>query len=555
MTDVLIVCVREDEVQAKALADLFEREGMSVGGAPADEGSLKSSGAVVIIWSQASIRSRPFLDAAQRTVNAGKAVVACLIDAPPASSLNQSPCFDLKAWNGSADDPMVDPLYFAVDRMVNLARGVRPEAPRQPAYEPPPAAQAAPPPYARMRTTSAQPRYEPPPPRYEPPGFPQPAAQPSPRRAAAPPTPANDGADPVSAEALRWKAIRHSRDPAAFLHYLAEYGPDGAFSELAELRLKQLQDSTATPLKAAARAVAQDQQVQRRGAPAPEPTPLPAARREPPPAAAYRAAEPAPERDYRDYAPPRARRGASGGAGRVLLLVLILGGGALAGGWYLANGVRMNSAPETSIADAQPAQPVPEEETVATADPIDAPASPGGAIGGPVDESPDLTARSDVRPAPPAQRAEARQTESARAQAPRFEPLGGGSAPATALMPQPIAPAPTQLAAVEPSAIRPQVIVAPGQVVWVTRASAAQFGEAYPQGARRSNLAGRVQLQCVVQSDLRASCSILSETPQGYGFGDAALRVARSYRARPTLDDGASAIGARANLNITFRPQ
>ena len=64
MADVLIVCVREDEPQAKALADMFEAAGFSIGGAPNSDGALRSSGAGVVVWSQASIRSRPFLDAA-----------------------------------------------------------------------------------------------------------------------------------------------------------------------------------------------------------------------------------------------------------------------------------------------------------------------------------------------------------------------------------------------------------------------------------------------------------------------------------------------------------
>ena len=80
MANVIIVCVREDEPQAKALADMFEAAGFSIGGAPSSDGALRSSGAGVVVWSQASIRSRPFLDAAQRVINANKAVVASLID-------------------------------------------------------------------------------------------------------------------------------------------------------------------------------------------------------------------------------------------------------------------------------------------------------------------------------------------------------------------------------------------------------------------------------------------------------------------------------------------
>src|SRR5215470_3038440 len=105
MADVLIVCVREDEPQAKALAEMFEAAGFSIGGAPSSDAALRSSGAGVVVWSQASIRSRPFLDAAQRVINAGKGVLACLIEPPPADSVNDSPAFDLTHWSGDANDP------------------------------------------------------------------------------------------------------------------------------------------------------------------------------------------------------------------------------------------------------------------------------------------------------------------------------------------------------------------------------------------------------------------------------------------------------------------
>src|SRR5215467_8273947 len=150
MADVLIVCVREDEPQAKALAEMFEAAGFSIGGAPSSDGALRSSGAGVVVWSHASIRSRPFLDAAQRVINADKAVVASLIEPPPPSSVGNSPTFDLADWNGDPNDPSLDPLFFAVDRMVNSQRaaaGASADVDDPPAYEPPPP-RAAPPPRA-----------------------------------------------------------------------------------------------------------------------------------------------------------------------------------------------------------------------------------------------------------------------------------------------------------------------------------------------------------------------------------------------------------------------
>src|SRR5690606_31886892 len=164
MADVLIVCVREDEPQAKALADMFEAAGFSIGGAPSSDGALRSSGAGVVVWSQASIRSRPFLDAAQRVINADKAVVASLIEPPPPSSIGDAPAFDLSHWSGDPNDPALDPLFFAVDRMVNAARAGVAAAPQrdEAAYEPPPARAPAPrrpaaptPPPAAARAPSA----------------------------------------------------------------------------------------------------------------------------------------------------------------------------------------------------------------------------------------------------------------------------------------------------------------------------------------------------------------------------------------------------------------
>src|SRR5512147_291679 len=163
MADVLIVCVREDEPQAKALAEMFEAAGFSVGGAPSSDGALRSSGAGVVVWSQASIRSRPFLDAAQRVINADKAVVASLIEPPPPSSIGESPAFDLSRWNGDPNDPALDPLFFAVDRMVNAARaGVGANTARTPepeAYEPPPARREPPPPRPAPRPAAPPPTY------------------------------------------------------------------------------------------------------------------------------------------------------------------------------------------------------------------------------------------------------------------------------------------------------------------------------------------------------------------------------------------------------------
>ncbi len=595
MTDVLIVCVREDEVQAKALADMFEGAGFSVGGAPADDAALRACAAVVVVWSQASIRSRPFLDAAQRVVNAGKGVVACLIDPPPASSLNQSPAFDLRAWAGDPQDPALDPLFFAVDRMASAA-GVNPTPPAQ-AQAPTPA-----------------PRYEAPPPAQQPPvrsrasaapandfgrdafarAAPQPQPAPPPRRRGA------AGLDPeqdqMNAEALRWRAIRHSRDPAAFLHYLAEYGPDGAFSELAELRLKQLQDANATPLKAAARAVTQngangagslrraaESTVARRGAEPPRAAPLRAV--EPPPApAAYapppaRVSEPPPRMErpapaaplYREAAPYRepsreinfasepayrgpARTRSGGGAARAVAIFLLLGAGAIGAGMYFGVGEQFGLGAQTAGLDeeADPAADTPRDdaETPSLIETADAAPFDAEAVGGPTTSLAAAAAPVSAAPEAPPRREEPRRAPAT----PRFEPVGADTPDSVPLMPQPIAPAPQQVAALSGPLPRP-TIIQQAAVVWRSRASADQFAAAYPRAAQRQGIGGQVALNCLIGVDYAAECVVASETPTGMGFGDAALRVSRSFRAQPALADGSASIGARAALRITFRPE
>jgi hypothetical protein len=561
MADVLIVCVREDEPQAKALAEMFEAAGFSIGGAPSSDGALRSSGAGVVVWSHASIRSRPFLDAAQRVINADKAVVASLIDPPPPSSVGNSPSFDLSEWGGDPNDPSLDPLFFAVDRMVNSQRasaGATSAAePEPPAYEPPP------------------PRPAPPPPR-------------APSRPASPPP-----GDVLQSESEHWRAIRDSRNPADFMDYLARYGPDGAFSEVAELRLKQLTGAA------------------ERGQPRPrmdgppkhrEPPPRREPSVRPPPPPPRRVMETPPPPAGRRYEPPRLQptfdkppaRGAyhertelrdppksEGGPLRAFVLIAILGGLALAGGLYFGNGGLPNFGQDRTNSQSQ------EPASAPSLEPPSAPEGTGTSLS-------QLTTPS--RPAPiqqPQQRREpqlepqrvastqpARDVNAAappRTSAPRtsnnttsggpislFGPQSntsqaqGGAARtgaqngAAPLGPQQDAPLPTSVAMNAP----PPAVQAPapqGVVRWTSRPTARRIADLYPDAAARQGVGGRVELNCTVTPSLGLTCGIASESPLGLGFGHAALSVANSYRVAPALSDGGGAVGTRTRIAVQFQ--
>ncbi|MEJ0060882.1 MAG: energy transducer TonB [Terricaulis sp.] len=89
---------------------------------------------------------------------------------------------------------------------------------------------------------------------------------------------------------------------------------------------------------------------------------------------------------------------------------------------------------------------------------------------------------------------------------------------------------------------------------WAQRPTAARIAGLYPARAAREGIGGRADLNCTVRADLGVTCTIASETPAGSGFGQAALSAVTSYRAQPTMSDGASVVGARTRLAIVFQP-
>lgn len=578
MADVLIVCVREDELQAKALADMFERAGFTVGGAPASDGALRSTGAGVIVWSQASIRSRPFLDAAQRVIDAEKAVVASLIDPPPPDSIGDAPAFALNGWTGDPEDPALDPLFFAVDRMVNSQRasvGATPTQPAPAAFEEPPSLRPAPlsPTYARpMRAAPPQ---------------------------AAPPPMMQAPADPLGSEAEHWRAIRNSRNASDFMDYLARYGPDGAFSDVAELRLRQLTSQNPTPSsvhdaartqaprRESARVRSEPPPPVRRPDPPPQarrPEPAPVTRLEPPP----RRSEPPPRRDpparaaepifNRNYDPPPAQEREAGGGGmlRILLLVLLLGGGALAAGLYYT-GDTQPPAQQAALDDTSLETLTPTELGVGGSETAEEPVTLTEAQTGQTRREREREERrlqqqrererqqaaaeeaDAVVPAPQTSWTGAQQAAAAGQQVASntYSPTAPGG-PVSLGAASPPAANPTQnVSAPAPAAAQPQRVTPPapaGQVLWAQRPSARRIADLYPDRALREGNGGRVELACTVRADLTLACAVANETPGDGGFGRAAMSAAGAYRARPTLSDGSASAGARTRIAIVFQP-
>jgi TonB family protein len=92
-----------------------------------------------------------------------------------------------------------------------------------------------------------------------------------------------------------------------------------------------------------------------------------------------------------------------------------------------------------------------------------------------------------------------------------------------------------------------------GDVDWIREPSARDFARFYPNEALDDDRSGRVTLDCAIGGNGRLDCSVASESPSGYGFGQAALGISRQLRVQPTLPDGSSAVGRHLRLPLSFR--
>lgn len=91
------------------------------------------------------------------------------------------------------------------------------------------------------------------------------------------------------------------------------------------------------------------------------------------------------------------------------------------------------------------------------------------------------------------------------------------------------------------------------EVVWARRPSARDYNRFYPRRALDAGQSGRVVLDCTANARGALSCSVAEESPPGWGFGEAALRIARQSRIEPQMSDGTSAAGQRVRMPLAFQ--
>jgi len=93
---------------------------------------------------------------------------------------------------------------------------------------------------------------------------------------------------------------------------------------------------------------------------------------------------------------------------------------------------------------------------------------------------------------------------------------------------------------------------APRQLRALVWDKAPSLDVAYPPGA--ADLDGRVRMRCEVLADLKVSCVVTEETPEGRGFGRAALSIFKRARLKPAQEGSAVKPGDWFSYAVSFKP-
>ena len=89
---------------------------------------------------------------------------------------------------------------------------------------------------------------------------------------------------------------------------------------------------------------------------------------------------------------------------------------------------------------------------------------------------------------------------------------------------------------------------------WLRRPNADEVAQYYPPRASDLGKEGSAQITCTVTAKGTVeNCMIDSETPDGLGFGSAALKLSRLFKMKPQTQDGQPVEGAKVTIPLSFK--
>jgi outer membrane biosynthesis protein TonB len=119
-----------------------------------------------------------------------------------------------------------------------------------------------------------------------------------------------------------------------------------------------------------------------------------------------------------------------------------------------------------------------------------------------------------------------------------------------------MAQAPAQPSAAIPIIItlsRQPPVLSGVKLEWVSAPSVADLAALYPEQARASHISGRAIAACVLAADgSLTGCVVRTETPDGYGFGSAALKATHDFKVTLATRTGPLVAGRRVMLDLRW---
>lgn len=87
---------------------------------------------------------------------------------------------------------------------------------------------------------------------------------------------------------------------------------------------------------------------------------------------------------------------------------------------------------------------------------------------------------------------------------------------------------------------------------WIGQPDPAAFRANYPDEAVTQQVEGQATIECLVRLDTTLTCTAINEAPLGWGFGAAAIEIAKTFRVRPARRNGRDIEGGRVRRTIHF---